>query len=91
MENDRKMTLGCGTLVLIALIVLIFGNISVDETTKEVKRLRQEVQALGHMVSSQGHEIEEMRDDVRRLLERIKQESQPSQNSANKSLQRNTP
>jgi len=91
MENNRKMTLGCGTLILIALIVLIFGNISVDETTKEVKHLRQEVQALGNMVSSQGHEIEEMRKDVRRLLERIKQESQPLQHSANKSLQRNTP
>ena len=72
MEKERKMTLGCGTLILIALIVLIFGNVSVDRTTKQVIQLRQEVQTLRGMVSSQGDEIKEMRKDIRKLLDRNK-------------------
>jgi len=80
MEKDQKMTLGCGTLILIALIVLIFGNISVDRTTthvvqlrNEVSQLRQEVQRLQRMVSSQGNEIRQIREDVRRLVKQAKQ------------------
>ncbi len=72
MDNERKMTLGCGTLIVIALIVLIFGNISVDRTTKHVIQLRQEVQTLRGMVSSQDDEIKEMRKDIRTLLKQNK-------------------
>jgi cell division protein FtsL len=72
MENERKMTLGCGTLILIALIVLIFGNISLDRSTKPLIQLQRDVRTLQGMVSSQGDEIKGMRRDIQRLLDQNK-------------------
>jgi hypothetical protein len=61
MDNERKVTLGCGTLILIALLVLLFGDLSVHRTTKQVIQLRQEMHELRGMVSSQSKQIEAMR------------------------------
>jgi len=50
MENSQKVGLGCGTLILIAIIVLIFGNAGSEELTQEVQQLRQEVAQLNSAV-----------------------------------------
>jgi len=50
MDNNQKVGLGCGTLILIALIVLIFGNAGSDELRRDIKVLRQEVSSLEHSV-----------------------------------------
>lgn len=44
-DSNNTANLGCGTLILIALIVLIFGNKN-DQLTQEVKTLSKEVQQL---------------------------------------------
>lgn len=47
-HNDRKnvASLGCGTLILIALIVLFFSGGDTSQLESEVASLRHEVEAL---------------------------------------------
>ena len=58
-DNRQTVSLGCGTLILIALIVMIFSNRrgelerevrglrwDVDELTSEVRALRESLQAI---------------------------------------------
>ena len=50
-ENHVKASLGCGTLILIAIIVMLFGGKDdheklekkIDALTKEVQELREEI------------------------------------------------
>ena len=39
MDKNQKASLGCGTLILIALIVLIFANIGGNKCAEEVRNL----------------------------------------------------
>lgn len=48
-ESSRTANLGCGTLILVALIVLIFGNKN-DDLVREIQGLRTEVQQLSEEV-----------------------------------------
>ena len=63
--DDRKTSLGCGTLILIALIVLIVGNMGSGEVMKEVEALRRETKQLSKSVELLHDELSE----VKRLLE----------------------
>jgi|688.fasta_scaffold2324126_2 hypothetical protein len=54
-ETTQKVSLGCGTLILIAVIVLIFGGSSSQSTTRtELREMKIEIQRL-------GNEIKELR------------------------------
>lgn len=44
-DSNQPVSLGCGTLILIALIVLIFSNANNDEE-QQLRDLRSDVQAL---------------------------------------------
>ena len=55
-SSGNTASLGCGTLILIALIVLIFGNKN-DDLTGEIRSLRQDVQKL-------SNEVRDLREDV---------------------------
>ena len=44
-DSNQPVSLGCGTLILIALIVLIFSNANKDEE-QQLRDLRSDVQAL---------------------------------------------
>lgn len=44
-DSNRPVSLGCGTLILIALIVLIFSNTNKDRD-QNLRQLRSDVQAL---------------------------------------------
>jgi hypothetical protein len=46
MENSQKVGLGCGTFILIAIIVLIFGNAGNEELSQDIRQLRREVSDL---------------------------------------------
>ncbi len=63
--DDRKTSLGCGTLVLIALIVLIVGNAGSGQVMEEVEALRRETDKLSESVERLHDEL----DEVKRLLE----------------------
>ena len=56
-EPTNKVSLGCGTLILIAVIVLIFGNANNDkDLLAEVRRLRSDVRSLKNAATSSTSE-----------------------------------
>ena len=64
MAEDRRnqtVQLGCGTLILIALIVLFFSHGSRD-VEREVRDLRSEVKELRHSVDAQTGEVKALRE-----------------------------
>jgi hypothetical protein len=67
MADDRRAqqaTLGCGSLVLIALIVLIFSRPGLGDLEREVHGLRSEVGELRKAVEAQSAEIQALRAEV---------------------------
>lgn len=60
--QGQEVSLGCGTLILIALIVLIFGRSSTRDVERQLEGLRTEVQQLRTSVESQTTQIQELRD-----------------------------
>jgi hypothetical protein len=65
-EGDRNLTvsLGCGTLILIALIVMFFSRGSTKDLERDVKELRTEVGALKKTIEAQTEEIKALREKV---------------------------
>jgi type II secretory pathway component PulM len=57
-SNSQRATLGCGTLILIALIVMFFSGPSVKQLEKEIKALRTDVAELKSTVDRQTQAIE---------------------------------
>ena len=51
-NRSNKVSLGCGTLILIALIVLIFGGRGTGDLEREVSGLRSEVNELKRSVEA---------------------------------------
>lgn len=52
-DHQQKVSLGCGTLILIAIIVLIFsGGGKTNQLQREITDLRNEVRNLGSEVRS---------------------------------------
>jgi hypothetical protein len=56
--------LGCGTLILIALIVLFFSRPGIGEMETKVSNLQLTVEALRKASEIQTHEIRELRKTV---------------------------
>jgi len=63
-NRTQNATLGCGTLILIALIVMIFGGSDTKKVEREVKELRTEVGALKKTIERQTDEIEALREKL---------------------------
>jgi hypothetical protein len=53
-NQGQAVSLGCGTLILIALIVLFFSNRGRDGVLREVGALRSEVRDLRKLVEEQS-------------------------------------
>ncbi len=73
MENSQKANLGCGTLILIAIIVLIFGNAGNEEMSQDMQQLRQQVSGLNTSVQQLETALQEQSRQlkvIRELLER---------------------
>jgi hypothetical protein len=67
MPDDRRTqqaTLGCGTLILIAIIVLIFSRPGISDLEKDVSKLRTDVGDLKRAIDSQTTEIRRLADKV---------------------------
>jgi hypothetical protein len=62
--RDQKVQLGCGTLIIIALIVLFFSRGDTKEVEQEVRGLRSEVNELRRVIERQS-------DEIRRLSDRL--------------------
>jgi hypothetical protein len=70
MADDRRSqqaTLGCGTLILIALIVMFFSSPGMKDLESEVHGLRGEVGELKKTVETQTVEIQALREQVGKL------------------------
>lgn len=63
-NRTQQVSLGCGTLILIALIVLIFSGRGGDELDREVKGLRSDVKELKTSVERQTDEIERLQQKL---------------------------
>ncbi len=58
--SNNKATLGCGTLILIALIVVIFGNRGNEEVRTELQNLTQRIEQLETKIDKQTERIVEL-------------------------------
>jgi hypothetical protein len=70
--NDRttqQASLGCGTLILIALIVLLFSGRGVSEVKDEVKRLQTSVAELHAKIDAQDAVLKRVDERVARLAD----------------------
>ena len=59
--NSTKASLGCGTLILIALIVLFFGNFQRKQLEEPVYKLSSEVRDLTQRIESLESEIQDLK------------------------------
>ena len=57
-NRDQTVSLGCGTLILIAIIVMIFSNSSDQDVERELRQLKSEVQQLKSAVEAQTREFQ---------------------------------
>lgn len=68
MADDRKVGLGCGTLILIALIVMIFSNQNRHESTAnleaEVRKLQAEVTQLRLSIDDQTKQLAQFEEKL---------------------------
>ncbi len=65
--HTQRVTLGCGTLILIALIVLLFSRSGTGDLERDVRALRSEVMELKTAVEAQTNEIKRLEDKVNHL------------------------
>jgi type II secretory pathway component PulM len=63
-NRSTEATLGCGTLILIAIIVMIFSKPGVNELEKEVRALRGEVKELKQAVQDQTQHVKGLLDGM---------------------------
>ncbi len=61
-NRAQQVSLGCGTLILIALIVLFFSGRGNDELTREIHGLRSEISELKKSIDAQSTEIAKLRE-----------------------------
>ncbi len=60
--QDHRVQLGCGTLIVIALIVLFFSRRDTSDLDREIGALRSEVAEIKRMIESQSAEIRQLRE-----------------------------
>lgn len=63
-KRTQQVSLGCGTLILIALIVLFFSGRGSDDLNREVRELRTEVGELKKSVDAQTTQIKLLQDKL---------------------------
>jgi hypothetical protein len=60
--RTHQVTLGCGTLILIALIVMFFSRPGVGDLEREVKGLRSDTTELKRAIDEQSRQIRTLQD-----------------------------
>jgi len=61
-DHTQKATLGCGTLILIAIIVAIFSNSGSKDVERGLDDLRRDVQNLKKSIDAQSQQIRDLHD-----------------------------
>jgi hypothetical protein len=63
-NRNEQVSLGCGTLILIALIVLFFSGRGVDDLERQVHGLRADVAELKKVIEAQTNKIQQLQKKV---------------------------
>ena len=67
MANDvrtHQVTLGCGTLILIAVIVMFFSRPGIGEIQRDIGKLRDEVGDLRRAIDAQTTQFKTLQDKL---------------------------
>lgn len=64
LAEGQHVNLGCGTLILIALIVLIFGRKGTGDLEREVRNLTAKIEQLEAAVKTQTSEIKSLEEKL---------------------------
>jgi hypothetical protein len=67
-QSSQSVSLGCGTLILIALIVMIFSADD-DSLRREIQQLQRQVQQLKSAMDAQTRTLEELKSSVSKAAE----------------------
>ena len=65
-QQTQKVTLGCGTLIVIAIIVAIFSNNGMNDVGGRLDDLRGEVRELKKSIDAQAQQIRELHEMVKK-------------------------
>lgn len=68
--REQRVSLGCGTLILIALIVLIFSGRGDREVGSELSDLRREIRTLKEAVETQTNQIKQLQQQLEKQAAR---------------------
>jgi hypothetical protein len=60
--REHRVQLGCGTLIVIALIVMFFSRTNTDDLENEIKGLRSDVVEMKKLIEVQSTEIRQLRE-----------------------------
>ena len=64
LNTDRRATLGCGTLILIALIVIIFSKGGIGELKDELRRANTKLDRLESSLTDQSARLKSIQAAV---------------------------
>ena len=67
-ERTQSVSLGCGTLILIALIVLIFSQAGTKDLERDVEAMRKDVKEMRSAVETQTRQLKSLQDSVAKLV-----------------------
>ncbi len=74
-NRSQPVSLGCGTLLLIGLIVLMFsGGGKINDVKEEIGGLKSEIVKLQASVEKQTQELEQLRIEVGQVNRQLQQE-----------------
>ena len=68
--KGQEVSLGCGTLILIALIVMFFSGRGIGDVKREIRQLQSEVRQLHDAIESQTSKIEALNARLNQLPRR---------------------
>lgn len=71
--QTQRVSLGCGTLILIGIIVLIFSSGHNEKTVKELSSLRTEISQLQQTVEKQTHEITVLQEKIEKVNQQLQE------------------
>ena len=72
MNQNDKVSLGCGTLILIVLIVMIFGNMGSQNLEPQIHSLRKSIQELELKIGNLENKIDQQMQNIEALRQEIR-------------------
>jgi FtsZ-interacting cell division protein ZipA len=84
-EKSQQVSLGCGTLILIAVIVAGFSSPRVRDLESDVSKLQESVDQMQETLNSQTESIMEIRELIEAMQKPTDGAHEPAENDADPS------